>query len=127
MQAIYSHLQQLSENRSDLNFFCNSIWEYQSFFYSLNNDWLQRIRWQKSLSSQQSHSIVLASDRSKSLSLSWKWQHKPRDSEHRKDWREFQTKLQLERKQYEKQKLQLEMQMKELEMQHELRERKRDL
>ena len=40
---------------------------------------------------------------------------------------EFETKLQLERTQFERTKLELKMQMKELEMQHQLRRKERDL
>ena len=40
---------------------------------------------------------------------------------------EFETKLQLERTQFERKKLELEMQMKEIEMQHQLRQKEREL
>ena len=40
---------------------------------------------------------------------------------------EFETKLQIERAQFDRKRLELEMQMKELEMQHQLREKERHL
>ena len=40
---------------------------------------------------------------------------------------EFETKLQIERAQFDRKRLELEMQMKELEMQHQLRQKERDL